>query len=109
VRVQVLWPDTVQPLQPAANDDSLVLRLQSGNESFLLTGDIERAVIETLGKSFRPKTIRWVSDLPRTRSAKIMRRVMRAVVSGEDVGDVTTLEDPGAVDEVRAWLKALKK
>ena len=42
VRVQVLWPDTVQPLQPAANDDSLVLRLQSGNESFLLTGDIER-------------------------------------------------------------------
>jgi competence protein ComEC len=42
VRMQVLWPDNIQPVRTAANDDSLVLRLQSGNETILLTGDIER-------------------------------------------------------------------
>lgn len=51
-----------------------------------------------------PDEIFIVGKLPKTRSGKIMRRVMRAVVSGQEIGDITTLEDPSAVDEVRRWL-----
>jgi len=50
-----------------------------------------------------------MDTLPKTRSGKIMRRVMRAVVSGEDIGDVTTLEETSAVDEVRAWITTVGK
>ena len=48
VQVQVLWPDNLEPGKTAQNDDSLVLRLQSGRETLLLTGDIERPVERTL-------------------------------------------------------------
>ena len=51
----------------------------------------------------------YVADkLPKTRSGKIMRRVMRAIVSGQEIGDTTTLEDPGAVEEVRKWLETVE-
>jgi acetyl-CoA synthetase len=59
-----------------------------------LTAAIDEAVVRTLGKSFRPKVIHWVSDLPRTRSAKIMRRVVKALALGEDPGDLSSLENP---------------
>jgi len=59
-----------------------------------LSAKIERAVVENLGKSFRPQVIRWVHDLPRTRSAKIMRRVIKAMALGEEPGDVSSLENP---------------
>ncbi len=55
-------------------------------------------VAETLGKAFRPKLVRFVPDLPRTRSAKIMRRVVRAVALGEDPGDLSSLENPQSLD-----------
>ncbi len=61
------------------------------------------AVIEAeLGKAFRPGAVRFVTTLPRTRSAKIVRRAVRAAVLGEDPGDLSTLEDPGALDAIRA-------
>lgn len=63
-----------------------------------LTGRVIATVDDTLGKAFRPKTVRWVEDLPRTRSQKIMRRVVRAVTLGEDPGDLTSLENPGALE-----------
>jgi acetyl-CoA synthetase len=59
-----------------------------------LTAAIESAVVAALGKSFRPKAIRWVGDLPRTRSAKIMRRVVKAMALGEEPGDLSSLENP---------------
>jgi len=46
--------------------------------------------------------------LPKTRSGKIMRRVIRSLVSGQEIGDTTTLEDPGAVEEVQRWLEAVE-
>ena len=58
-------------------------------------------VAAELGKPLAPKAIYFVHDLPRTRNAKIMRRVIRAVYQGRDAGDTTSLENPGAVDEVR--------
>lgn len=54
-----------------------------------------------LGKALLPKAIYFVSDLPRTRNAKIMRRVARAVYMGNDPGDVTALENPRAVQEIK--------
>ncbi len=57
-----------------------------------------RALIERgLGSSFRPESVQFVRTLPRTRSGKIVRRVVRAVVLGEDPGDLSTLEDPTAL------------
>ena len=59
--------------------------------------------IETqIGKIARPKTVWIVPDMPKTRSGKIMRRVVRAVAEGRsEVGDVSTLEDGASVEEVR--------
>ena len=63
-----------------------------------LIGELSSAVTDRLGKSFRPAVIRLVDDLPRTRSAKIMRRVIRARALGESTGDLAGLENPDAVE-----------
>jgi len=54
------------------------------------------------------KQIFFVSKLPKTRSAKIMRRVVHAVVVGKPIGDVTTLEDEASVEEVKKAYLELK-
>jgi acetyl-CoA synthetase len=56
---------------------------------------------QELGKAFAPAEIRFTASLPKTRSAKILRRAVRATVLGEDPGDLSTLEDPGAIEAVR--------
>ncbi len=61
---------------------------------------ISGQVVDHLGKAFRPLAIELVDDLPRTRSAKIMRRVVRARALGEEPGDLTSLENPAAVDAI---------
>lgn len=58
------------------------------------------AVTEQLGKAMRPEHIYFVRDLPKTRNAKIMRRVIRAKYLGADPGDVSSLENPVAVEEI---------
>ena len=65
-----------------------------------LTSVVEAAVTDTLGKAFRPRTIRWVDDLPRTRSAKIMRRVIKAIALGNEPGDLSSLENPESLDGI---------
>ena len=57
-------------------------------------------VVDHLGKAFRPLAIELVDDLPRTRSAKIMRRVVRARALDQEPGDLTSLENPAAVDAI---------
>jgi acetyl-CoA synthetase len=60
-----------------------------------------RAIVEkALGKSFRPDRIRFVSALPKTRSAKILRRAVRAAALGQDPGDLSSLENPAALEEI---------
>ncbi|MFA5897316.1 MAG: acetyl-CoA synthetase, partial [Thermoplasmata archaeon] len=61
-----------------------------------------------IGPIAMPETIYITDKLPKTRSGKIMRRVIRALVSGQEIGDTTTLEDPEAVEEVRKWLVAVE-
>ena len=53
------------------------------------------------GKPLAPKEIRFVHDLPKTRNAKVMRRVIRAAYLGNDPGDVSSLENPHAVEQIR--------
>jgi acetyl-CoA synthetase len=61
-----------------------------------------RALVATaLGKPLAPKEILFVSDLPKTRNAKVMRRMIRAAYLGEDPGDTSSLVNPEAVDEIR--------
>ena len=48
-----------------------------------------------------PRTIIFTDDLPKTRSGKIMRRLLRDVAEGRELGDTTTLADPSVVDEIR--------
>ncbi len=58
------------------------------------------AVTGELGKAFKPERIVWVNALPKTRSAKIVRRAVRATAIGEDPGDLSSLENPEALDEI---------
>lgn len=58
-------------------------------------------VAEQLGKSFRPAGIRFVRALPKTRSAKVVRRVVRAVATDTDPGDLSSLEDPSTLAAIR--------
>ncbi len=62
--------------------------------------EISTAVTDELGKAFKPERIVFVSALPKTRSAKIVRRAVRARVLGEDPGDLSALENPDALDEI---------
>jgi acetyl-CoA synthetase len=62
--------------------------------------EISTAVTDELGKAFKPDRIVFVSALPKTRSAKIVRRAVRARVLGKDPGDLSSLENPDALDEI---------
>lgn len=63
-------------------------------------GEISDAVTAELGKAFKPERVLFVSALPRTRSAKIVRRAVRARALGTDPGDLSTLENPESLDEI---------
>ncbi|HZT66562.1 MAG TPA: acetate--CoA ligase [Acidimicrobiales bacterium] len=76
--------------------------LKSGNEPSDEHGELlRRHVAQRIGPIARPKTIIFTDDLPKTRSGKIMRRLLRDVADGRDLGDTTTLADPTVVEEIR--------
>jgi acetyl-CoA synthetase len=66
--------------------------------------DLEQAIREHVGKKIgkfaRPKKVIWSADLPKTRSGKIMRRLLRDIAEGRELGDVTTLREPGVMDDL---------
>ncbi len=69
-----------------------------------LAGELASTVAAHLGKAFTPERVVFVDELPRTRSAKILRRAIRATVAGEDPGDLSSLENPSALDAIRSRL-----
>jgi len=71
-------------------------------ESDELVEGIRETVAEHIGKFARPKRIIWADDLPKTRSGKIMRRLLRDIAEGRALGDVTTLRDPEVMKELEA-------
>src|SRR5207248_6847734 len=71
-----------------------------------MAADIREHVAERIGKLARPKRIIWSGDLPKTRSGKIMRRLLRDIAEGRELGDVTTLRDPAVMKELEAKVGA---
>ncbi|BDT72465.1 acetyl-coenzyme A synthetase [Comamonadaceae bacterium OS-4] len=69
-----------------------------------LEGDIMKVVDQSIGAVGRPARVRFVSVLPKTRSGKLLRRAIQAVCEGRDPGDLTTMEDPGALQQIRELL-----
>jgi acetyl-CoA synthetase len=65
-----------------------------------IEAQIRAHVAEQIGKLARPKRILWAEDLPKTRSGKIMRRLLRDIGEGRTLGDVTTLRDPTVMAEL---------
>jgi acetyl-CoA synthetase len=74
-----------------------------GSES--LEKEIHEHVAERIGKFARPKRIIWADDLPKTRSGKIMRRLLRDIAEGRALGDVTTLRDPDVMAQLEEKIK----
>jgi acetyl-CoA synthetase len=70
--------------------------------SDLTREEVRQEVGRRLGKALLPGEVRFVNDLPRTRNAKIMRRVIRARYLGRDLGDLSSLENPAAIDAIAA-------
>ncbi len=69
---------------------------------------IRATVAERIGKFARPKRMIWTDDLPKTRSGKIMRRLLRDIAEGRALGDVTTLRDPAVMGELQARVKEMQ-
>ena len=65
-----------------------------------LVEEIREHVAKRIGKLARPKRIIWADDLPKTRSGKIMRRLLRDIAEGRELGDVTTLRDPDVMAQL---------
>jgi acetyl-CoA synthetase len=70
-----------------------------------LVGAIREHVAKRIGKLARPKRIIWADDLPKTRSGKIMRRLLRDIAEGRELGDVTTLRDPDVMSQLEGKVK----
>jgi propionyl-CoA synthetase len=66
-----------------------------------LEGEIMKVVDEQLGAVARPARVRFVTALPKTRSGKLLRRAIQAVCEGRNPGDLTTIEDPSALQQIR--------
>ena len=66
-----------------------------------LEGEIMRLVDKDLGAVARPSRVRFVTLLPKTRSGKLLRRAIQAVCEGRDPGDLTTMDDPSALQQIR--------
>ncbi len=78
----------------------------STDSSDELIEEIRGVVAERIGKFARPKRVIWADDLPKTRSGKIMRRLLRDIAEGRALGDVTTLRDPDVMAELEKQIAA---
>jgi acetyl-CoA synthetase len=86
-------PDMYVSLKPGCEPDAEV------------EGKVTEAIETIIGKIARPKHVYIVSDMPKTRSGKIMRRVLAAISNTLDIGDVTTLANPEVVEEIRKMVQ----
>jgi acetyl-CoA synthetase len=74
-----------------------------GNDDLIV--EIREHVAVRIGKLARPKRVIWADDLPKTRSGKIMRRLLRDIAEGRELGDVTTLRDPDVMAQLEGKIK----
>src|SRR5205085_3824794 len=86
----------------------VTLQGSDGEGSEELIEEIRSHVADRIGKFARPKRIIWADDLPKTRSGKIMRRLLRDIAEGRTLGDVTTLRDPDVMAALGDKVKELQ-
>jgi acyl-coenzyme A synthetase/AMP-(fatty) acid ligase len=82
-------------ISPSAAEDA------AGMTAFRLESELKNLVAKDMGKPLAPSRIHFVAALPKTRNAKVMRRVIRAAYLGEDAGDLSALENPQSVEEIK--------
>jgi acetyl-CoA synthetase len=70
-----------------------------------LRAEVVASVVAALGPTFKPAQVRFTSALPRTRSAKILRRAIRALATDSELGDLSGLEDPSSLEAIKAALE----
>ena len=75
--------------------------LKKGTPSEQLKKEIVQSVEKGIGPTARPSEIFFVDDVPKTRSGKIMRRVLKTLIRGEKLGDLTTLLNPECIDDIK--------
>ncbi len=66
-----------------------------------LRDELKNQVVKIMGKTLKPKDIKFVSDLPKTRSAKIVRRIIKSAYLGEQINDISSVENTKAIDEIK--------
>ncbi len=66
-----------------------------------LAAELKESVARDLGKALAPHEIIFVGDIPKTRNAKVMRRIVRAAYLGDKLGDTSALENPASLDEIK--------
>jgi len=93
--------DEIKGVVPVA---FVVARPNAATET--IPADVTRAIRETIGPIASPHKVYIVPDLPKTRSGKIMRRLLRKAFTGEDMGDVSTLMNPESVEHIKAVVGA---
>ena len=71
--------------------------------------EVFAVVDKALGPVGRPARVHFVTSLPKTRSGKVLRRSIQAIAEGRDPGDLTTLDDPGGIDQVRGAVSGTKE
>jgi propionyl-CoA synthetase len=76
--------------------------LGDAGERLRLEGEIMKTVDGQLGSVARPARVYFVTVLPKTRSGKLLRRAIQAICERRDPGDLTTIEDPTALEQIRA-------
>jgi acetyl-CoA synthetase len=70
-------------------------------ETDALRSDLMQALVDELGKPLKPREILFADALPKTRNAKVMRRLIRDAYLGNDLGDTSSLEAPETIDAIR--------
>jgi acetyl-CoA synthetase len=80
----------------------VILEGDSDEGSDDLEREVREHVAKRIGKLARPKRVIWTADVPKTRSGKIMRRLLRDIAEGRELGDVTTLREPGVMKDLEA-------
>jgi acetyl-CoA synthetase len=78
----------------------VILEGESNEGDEELEQQIRQRVAQRIGKMARPKRIIWTADVPKTRSGKIMRRLLRDIAEGNELGDVSTLREPGVMKDL---------
>jgi acetyl-CoA synthetase len=99
--------------RPDATKGESIIAFLVPKEGFAQSDSLRKEVVahirNTLGPIATPDEVYFVSRLPKTRSGKIMRRLLKSIASGDKIGDITTLEDGAAIDEVKQAYDDLKK